>query len=568
MKTISRRIIILFSALALLIITEAAQAQFRLTNPILSGFYPDPSICKAGDDYYLVTSTFSFFPGLPVFHSKDLQNWKQVGNVISRPSQMDFMGENVSRGLFAPAVNYYKGTFYVTCTDIDNGGNFVVTAKNPAGPWSDPVWIKEVKGIDPSLFFDDEKAYIIYNSDPPDNKSLYDGHRTLRMYEFDVNNLRVIGSEKLIVNGGVDISKKPVWIEGPHIYKRNGFYYLIAAEGGTAVNHSEVVLRSRNAAGPYIPYEKNPILTQRHLNPDRQNPVTSTGHADIVEGPDGKDYAVFIAVRPYEGNYYNTGRETFIAPVKWVDGWPLINPDHQEVQYNYPVDYSPIPQKGALPMSGNFSYRINFRDTLHSQFLFLRTHDPSWYNFGSKKNHLTLNLRPETASGTGNPAFIAKRQQHLTATASTEMYFTPVKENESAGLMIFQNEDHYYFLARTIISDMPHLTLYQSDPMSETDKLLASVVIPEQGKLFLRIDARQDKYDFKYAFRKNKWQVLKANVDGKFLSTEVAGGFVGSVFALYATSNGLRSTSSASFKWLDYLGNDAVHDRKNLKSPQ
>ena len=209
-----------------------------LVNPILAGFYPDPSVVKVGSDYYLINSTFAYFPGLPVFHSKDLKNWKQIGNVISRPSQMNFLGHRMTRGLFAPAIDYHNGLYYVTCTLIDKGGNFVVTAKNPAGPWSNPTWLPEAKGIDPSLFFDGDKAYIIYNSDAPDNKPMYSGHRTIRIYEFDPVKLKVVGEEKILVNGGVDISKKPVWIEGPHLLKVGNRYYLYAAEGGTSVNHS------------------------------------------------------------------------------------------------------------------------------------------------------------------------------------------------------------------------------------------------------------------------------------------------------------------------------------------
>ena len=253
---------LIFSGL-IAFLTGLASAQTTLVNPILTGFYPDPSIVKVGPDYYLINSTFSYFPGIPVMHSKDLKNWKQIGNVIDRPEQMDFMGERLTRGLFAPAISYYKGTFYVTCTDIDHDGNFVVTAKNPAGPWSNPVKIPQVRGIDPSIYFDEstDKAYIIYNSDAPDRKPLYSGHRTIRMYEFDYQNLKVVGEEKQLVNGGVDLSKKPVWIEGPHILKHNGWYYLYAAEGGTSVNHSEVVLRSKDVWGPYVPFEGNPILT-------------------------------------------------------------------------------------------------------------------------------------------------------------------------------------------------------------------------------------------------------------------------------------------------------------------
>src|SRR5688572_26740899 len=308
-----------------------------LVNPVLAGFYPDPSVLKVGPDYYLINSTFSYFPGLPVFHSKDLKNWKQIGNVISRPSQMNFMGHRMTRGLFAPAIDYHNGTYYVTCTLIDRGGNFIVTAKDPAGPWSDPTWLPEVKGIDPSLFFDNGKAYILYNSAAPDNQPLYSGHRTIRMYEFDAANLKVVGEEKILVNGGVDISKKPVWIEAPHFIKRDKWYYLYAAEGGTSVNHSEVVLRSESPWGPFIPYENNPILTQRDLPADRKHPITSAGHAQFVEGPDGKTYAIFLAVRPYSNNFYNTGRETFIAPVEWKNGWPIVNPDNKEIQYSYKV---------------------------------------------------------------------------------------------------------------------------------------------------------------------------------------------------------------------------------------
>ena len=179
------------------------------TNPILTGFYPDPSICRVGNDYYLVNSSFAYYPGLPLFHSKDLVSWKQIGHAMNRPEQLDLIGAGVSRGLFAPAISYYKGIFYITCTLVDKEGNFVITAKDPAGPWSDPIWLNEVDGIDPSIFFDeDDRAYLLYNSVPPGNKSLWDGHRTIRMYEFDYKNLKVTGEQKILINGGSDISKK------------------------------------------------------------------------------------------------------------------------------------------------------------------------------------------------------------------------------------------------------------------------------------------------------------------------------------------------------------------------
>ncbi|NLA21707.1 MAG: glycoside hydrolase family 43 protein, partial [Candidatus Marinimicrobia bacterium] len=230
-------------------------------NPILAGFYPDPSICRVGDDYYLVNSTFAYFPGIPVFHSRDLVNWKLIGHVMDRAEQMNLEGLGVSEGIFAPAIRFHDGLFYITCTLVGAGGNYVVTAQNPAGPWSNPVWLPQIDGIDPSLFFDqDGKAYIVYNSVAPNNRPLYEGHRTIRMYQFDYEKLKVISPEIILVNGGTDISKKPIWIEGPHIFRKDNFYYLICAEGGTSWEHSEVVFRSEQVTGPYVPYAKNPIL--------------------------------------------------------------------------------------------------------------------------------------------------------------------------------------------------------------------------------------------------------------------------------------------------------------------
>lgn len=535
------------------------QAQIKFTNPIMSGFYPDPSVTKVGSDYYLVNSTFAYFPGIPVFHSKDLKNWKQIGSVIDRPTQMTFFGDRTSRGLFAPSINYFKGTFYMTCTNIDKNGNFVMTAKNPAGPWSDPVWLPKVRGIDPSLFFDTDKAYIVYNSDAPNNKPLYPGHRTIRTYEFDPINLKAIGEEVQLVNGGVDLSTKPVWIEGPHIFKRDNWYYLCAAEGGTSVNHSQVILRSEKATGPYIPYEKNPILTQRNLDPNRKDPITSAGHAEMIEGPDGNTYAVFLAVRPYEGNHYNTGRETFIAPVKWENGWPTINPDHKEIQYSFTAPFKEVKQN-ATPQSENFAYRTTFDKKLDPSLLFLRTNDPSWYKL-DPKNGLTMKLLPETCMGLGNPAFIGKRQQHLSCNATTEMTFDAVKPNEKAGMLIFQGEYHFYYLCKSVKDGNQMIQLYKGNPTTKAMDLVTETKV-DAKKLQIKIEAQRGLYNFYFAETPGKWTLLKDKVDGKFLSTQTAGGFVGALFALYATSSGETSKNSAMFKWLDYSGNDEVYAKK------
>ncbi|GAB4016535.1 glycoside hydrolase family 43 protein [Spirosoma migulaei] len=536
-------------------------AQTTLVNPILTGFYPDPSIVKVGADYYSVHSTFSYFPGLPIMHSRDLKNWKQIGNVINRPSQMEFMGERMTRGLFAPAISYYKGTYYVTCTDIDHDGNFVVTSKNPAGPYSNPVKIPEVKGIDPSIYFDEstDKAYIIYNSDAPDRKPLYSGHRTIRMYAFDYRNLKVVGEEKQLVNGGVDLSKKPVWIEGPHILKHNDWYILYAAEGGTSVNHSQVALRSKDIWGPYVPFEGNPVLTQRNLPADRPNPITSAGHAQFIEGPDGNWYSIFLAVRPYEGDFYNTGREMFIAPLTWVNDWPMIEHGEQAIEYNYKTNIKEVKQKGALPQNGNFAYTMTFDKGLDLSMLFLRTVDSSSFKT-SKATGLTLTLKPETISEMGNPSFVGKRQQHLTSTAETEVIFTPKADNEKAGLVIFQDERHFYFVAKSKKEGKGVIQLFKSK--DKTLELVTEVPLTSTAaRVNFKIQSEGALYSFYYSTDGKNWNLLKDQVDGKFLSTKVANSFIGCVYGLYATSSGEKTENSASFTFLKYKGDDLMYKK-------
>jgi xylan 1,4-beta-xylosidase len=542
----------------------------EFSNPILAGFYPDPSICRVGDDYYLVNSSFSYFPGIPVFQSKDLVHWSLIGHVMDRPEQLNLDSLGVSREIFAPAIRYKDGVFYVTCTFVDGGGNFVVTSRTPRGPWSDPVWLPQVDGIDPSLFFDDDsRAYLIYNSAAPDKKPLYDGHRTIRMYEFDTQHLKVIGSERILVNGGTDIRKKPVWIEGPHIFHKNGFYYLIAAEGGTGDQHSEVVFRSRNIDGPYVSYEKNPILTQRNLDPRREHPVTSTGHADLVETVKGDWWAVFLGCRPYapcEQGFYNTGRETFLAPVRWQNDWPVIDPEHENVQYSYELPVQPSGQATEPAYSGNFVFRDEFAEsTLRGDWVFLRTPREKWYSLTDRPGSIAMRLRPETCSQPANPSFIGRRQSHARGAASVSLDFQPKTDREKAGLLVFQNERHFYYLCKTLQDSVSVVQLYKSAAGDDADhgmELMTSRKLeddPGRSRDFLKIEARGDTYAFFYASRPDSWHLLREDVPAAFLSTKVAGGFVGCMYALYATSLGAQGANTAFFDWFEYAGDDEVY---------
>jgi len=541
----------------------------EFTNPILAGFYPDPSLCKVGEDYYLVNSTFAYFPGIPIFHSKDLVNWKLIGHVLDRPEQLNLDGFGVSRAIFAPAIKYNDGIFYVTCTLVDGGGNFVVTTKDPAGPWSNPNWLPEVNGIDPSLYFnDDGKVYLLYNSDAPDNKPLYEGHRTVRIVDFDIVNMKVTSKPKILINGGVDISKKPIWIEGPHIYNKDGFYYLIPAEGGTAEDHSQVVFRSKNVEGPYIPWEKNPILTQRDLDPKRKNPVTCTGHAALVEIDNGDWWAVFLACRPYEPfeeNYYNTGRETFLAPVKWIDGWPVINPDYETVQYNYPLPIEKTTGNVDIPYSGNFIHKDDFDGKkLHPSWIYLRTPHEKWYDLDNGKNILSIKLRPETCSGKLNPSFIARRQQHSRGYGMVSLQFDPQAENEKAGLLIFQDETHFYYLCKSLSGVGEVVQLYKSNNDSHKNnmELLTSKQLDEKidwKELILKIEVKGKEFVFYYGNDLNKLEILKDNVDASFLSIKKAWGFTGNVYSMYATSLGKPTNNEAYYDWFEYKGDDDIY---------
>lgn len=503
-------------------------------NPVLAGFYPDPSVLRVGRDYYLVNSTFTWFPGLPIFHSKDLVSWTQIGNAIDRPDMFDFSGLVVSRGIFAPDLSFHNGRYYMVGTCVDCGGNFVMTARHPAGPWSKPVWLKSVEGIDPALFFDDDGRAWLINNRAPEGTPLYDGHRALWIERFDPVTLRMMGNPKLVVNGGIDLSKKPVWIEGPHIYKVGGKYYLSAAEGGTSVNHSQVILRADKADGPYVPppASVNPILTQRDLDPARPNPITSAGHADLVQMPDGKWAAVFLATRPYRGNLYNIGRETFLLPVTWRDGWPVILDHGKPIPTSLPRFAGP--GRAAPPQTGSFAWRDDFGGTKLG---------PAWMTMRGApvrvdNGQLRLDARRDGIGDLGKPAFAGRRQQHGVATVTTMLRFSP-GEGESAGLAAIQNDDYFLTIGLTRREGKLLVRVARRAGKSEPREgvTVAERAVTGVSQIGLRIRAQDGLYSFDMQAGR-AWTTVAANVDATNLSTEIAGGFVGTLIGPFA--QGLR----------------------------
>ena len=281
-------------------------AMAQTINPVIPGFHPDPSVCRVGDKFYLVNSSFQYFPGVPIFESTDMQHWTQIGNVLDRPSQLPLKGASSWLGIYAPTIRHNDGVYYMITTNVGNGGNFMVTARDPRGPWSEPIWLKQ-QGIDPSLYFENGHCYMVSN---PDN--------TIMLCEIDPKT-----GEQLT-------ESKPIWRgtggrypEGPHVYKKDGYYYLPISEGGTELAHKLTMARSKNIYGPYEGCPDNPIFTHCCMAA-QSSQIQGTGHGDLVQGADGKWWMAFLAFRFIGGSYHHLGRETLVLPVDWPKGgWPV-----------------------------------------------------------------------------------------------------------------------------------------------------------------------------------------------------------------------------------------------------
>jgi alpha-N-arabinofuranosidase len=292
-----------------------------------------------------------------------------------------------------------------------------------------------------------------------------------------------------------------------------------------------------------VPHEKNPILTQRHLDPGRPFPVSTAGHADFVQTPGGEWWAVFLGTRPYSGEHYNNGRETFLMPVRWVDGWPVITTGTETVPYVHRRPRLVRQPAPAIATAGNFTIRDEFDGReLPPHWVVMRTPRERWYDLAARPGSLTLRARAEPLDGRGQPSFIGRRQQHATASASTAMTYRPTKPGDRAGLVAFHNETHWFFLGVALAEGRPVVRVEEraGERTGGTPRVIASapIEIPANGPIHLKIDARGGRYDFSYALRPGAWVVLTRDVDGTTLSTKVAGGFVGTMLGVYAYTDG------------------------------
>jgi xylan 1,4-beta-xylosidase len=502
--------------------------QTTFKNPIISGMNPDPSICRVGDDYYLVTSTFEYFPGLPIYHSKDLVNWKMIGYALDRPSNCPLMGAaSGTGGNYAATIRHHNGTFYVSCTNYGGQGSqgaFYVTATNPAGPWSEPYWVDNW-GVDPSLLFENDSIYYVF----PDDKNNF------LLATVNPATGKFHKAPKVIAHGTGAASQ-----EGPHIYKINGYYYLMSAEGGTGMQHMQVAQRSLSPWGPYEVSPVNPVISHKD---NLGHPFQAIGHADIVQLPDESWWLVCLGYRMKGGNYHHLGRETFLAPLTWnAEGWP-IGGDNRIVGEEITLpNLAPHPWP-AEPVRDEFD-----NSTLRLDWNFVRNPFAADWSLSERPGYLRLKGSAKNFSETSSPAFVGRRQTAFNMVASTKVDFVPVAENEEAGLVVRGNDINHYDLLITLLGDKRVVMLR---------KYLQDKVVSVQykeigtGEVVLRVSATDLEYKF-WVQEEGKTAVLIGTAASKNLSTEIIGGFTGTFIGMYASGNGTANTNPADFNWFDF----------------
>lgn len=477
----------------------------KYQNPVLRGMYPDPSVCRAGNKFYMVTSTFHFFPGVPIFESDDMITWKQIGHVLTRKSQLLLENIGASGGIYAPNIRYHNGRFYMVVTNVSNIGNFYVWTDDIYGEWSDPICVEQT-GIDPTLFFDDDgKTYFVSNGN-------------------DENGVGYIQISEIDIETGKKLSEnKPLWygtggryIEAPHVYKIGEYYYVLDAEGGTEYGHMVNYARSKNLMGPYEPCPANPVLTNRDMGGYQ---LQGAGHGDIVEAPDGTWWFCHLAFRQVDKfmPFHHLGRETCIEPVYWKDGWFYIGTNGQALLQ---TQVDSCHEVGVQ----NFNYEKNFENlTLKNDWNFLR--NPDFENYKITSDSIELKSSEITLNESKSPTWIGVR-----ACEFEEDFSCNVECHEGeAGLSIMMDENHHYEIF--ILNKGGTCTANLRLRIGPCDYIKKSIPLKSDSSK-LRVVSNNYSYSF-YAD-----DVILGNADTRYLSSEVAGGFTGVYNGLYAVGKG------------------------------
>lgn len=494
-------------------------------NPILPGCHPDPSVCRVGDEYFLVTSTFEYLPGLPIMRSKDLVHWQTVGHAIDRGGMLDFDGIRSSGGLYAPTIRHDGEKFWIVCTLVDQhddtrGGNFLVTAADPAGPWSDPIWL-DADGIDPSVAFD-ESGRVWMHGTRLARHPLWHHQTEVWVREYSPAERALVGEEHVIWRGAVD---GVVWAEGPHLYRIDGRWYLIAAEGGTEFHHAVSVARADDVTGPYVGNRANPVFTHRHLG--RTSSVIGAGHADLVQAPDGSWQAIMLAMRADDGHHYPLGRETFLCPVDWEDGWPVFAPGHGRLP-----ETMEIPWTDAVAAAGTWQPDDRRPGAVTPS-------DPRWTSLRVLPGEIArveagdtwvLPVRSESLSDAGTVAFLGVRQQHADVDVAVTLEVSALAEGETAGLVVRQSERDHATIEITRTQDGLVRRIVHRRGAVETVHG-ESTLVPADTVTF---GIRARRYDYELLADGTRL----GRVDARQLDASSTGGFLGVWFGVFATSDG------------------------------
>lgn len=500
----------------------------KFQNPIIPGFYPDPSICRAGEDYYIVTSSFGYYPGIPIWHSKDLVHWQQIGHCLTKESQLQLDGAKISEGVWAPTIRYHEGRFYMVTTNEKKCGHFYVWTDDPAGEWSEPIYVDQ-SGIDPSLFFEDDKVYFT-STGTEQGIGIY-------QCEIDIKTGKKLTDSHFIWQG-----TGGKFTEAPHLYKVNDYYYLMCAEGGTEYGHTEVVARSKSPYGPFESCPYNPILTHRSSG----RKIQSTGHADLLQAVDGSWWAVFLGVRPVSYPYrHHIGRETFLAPVHWTDdGWPIIG-NQGTVELEEQAPNLPFVEWERTANRDEFTGAY-----LNDSWTFIRSGVQTTWSLSERESFLTITGSSDRLSSSGYPAFIGRRQQHHSCEVTVRIEYDP-RDDDEAGLTVFMDDLNHYDLALTKVNGQMQFVMRRQIGSLIDEKYSEPIAGID---VEIRIEATKADYIFYYREGNRQWNKIGKG-ETRLLSTEVTGGFTGVLIAMYNYS---RYKTNAYFDWYEYESKEQI----------
>lgn len=535
-----------------------------IKNPIIPGYYPDPTICRVKDDFYLVCSSFEMCPGLPVFHSKDLVHWEQISNAMTKENGLYVKRNCGVGGLMAPTIRYSKEKqlFYIINANFSDKGNYIITAKDPKGPWSMPHWLDDIPGIDASLFFDDDgKAYIMGTGDVWDDGT-GKKERGIWAAEYDIDNYKLKGEPVAIFNSALRNAASP---EAPHLYHVGEYYYLMMAEGGTEHYHSVVVARCKDVLGKYEGNPANPVMTHRHMG--FKCPVINVGHADLVRLADGSWYAVMLASRLIDGKCKNLGRETFLCPVIWERGWPLFSPETGKLELQYEAPPSlPVTKYEEQSTFDDFD-----KENLSLDWTIWGTPTEEFYSISDSKlsvrcveqpavidlEPMCMGVEEDKVSYAG---VLAKRQTKINTTVGCCMEFMP-ENSEEAGIVVMQAMNHQLHVRRVkeageqqiqavvYTADYNHPPYFPGFESTTQEKILAEVKW-EKEKVVIQIEMQGEEYHVRYGSTLEELNDL-CEFNAAVINPEKVGCMAGTMIGVYATANGEKSGNCAEFDWFE-----------------